>query len=320
MIKLTKNKVVGEEKMGIVPEEYKEKMLAGNKHEMMEWMMALDKKIEKCQKKFGLEQIEVIPKLGENFIVSAYSKKYKKPVMVKLAKPTLNLEREAYMLHLYGNKQACECLYLDVSERCIVLEKLEPGFCLQQENNLQERVKQFVTILKNTSREIPQQEISYIYGDSIKKEFSNALEHKQEYAETGKLVPIAWEYYKQIQQLGQKKYLLHGDLHHGNILWDGSKWRVIDPQGMIGEEMLEIRKFAEEEIRKQGDTRKHIEETFSEISKQMNLSKAMIAKLTFIELINSNCWKIRLHRNKQDIEKNVQIAKEVLKYYQEQMG
>ena len=35
--------------------------------------------------------------------------------------------------------------------------------------------------------------------------------------------------------------LLHGDLHHDNILAHEKDWVVIDPKGVIGEEALEIR-------------------------------------------------------------------------------
>lgn len=34
--------------------------------------------------------------------------------------------------------------------------------------------------------------------------------------------------------------LLHGDLHHYNILADGNGWRVIDPKGIIGDRAFEI--------------------------------------------------------------------------------
>ena len=38
--------------------------------------------------------------------------------------------------------------------------------------------------------------------------------------------------------------LLHGDLHHENILLDASgNWKAIDPQGRIGEQCLECGRF-----------------------------------------------------------------------------
>ncbi|MEM9709462.1 MAG: aminoglycoside phosphotransferase family protein [Pseudomonadota bacterium] len=34
--------------------------------------------------------------------------------------------------------------------------------------------------------------------------------------------------------------LLHGDLHHDNILWSGSDWRVVDPKGVLGPAGFEL--------------------------------------------------------------------------------
>jgi streptomycin 6-kinase len=38
----------------------------------------------------------------------------------------------------------------------------------------------------------------------------------------------------------QNPVLLHGDLHHYNILADGSGWKVIDPKGIVGDRSFEI--------------------------------------------------------------------------------
>jgi streptomycin 6-kinase len=35
-----------------------------------------------------------------------------------------------------------------------------------------------------------------------------------------------------------KQLVLHGDLHHDNILNDGNDWLTIDPKGIIGEAEL----------------------------------------------------------------------------------
>ncbi|HKA75114.1 MAG TPA: aminoglycoside phosphotransferase family protein [Xanthobacteraceae bacterium] len=39
---------------------------------------------------------------------------------------------------------------------------------------------------------------------------------------------------------GERK-LLHGDLHHDNILWDATRgWVAVDPKGVIGEPAYEF--------------------------------------------------------------------------------
>ncbi len=42
--------------------------------------------------------------------------------------------------------------------------------------------------------------------------------------------------------------MLHGDLHHDNILQNGNYWVVIDPKGLIGEPAYEVSSFIRNSI------------------------------------------------------------------------
>lgn len=155
-----------------------------------------------------------------------------------------------------------------------------------------------------------------IYSERIKKAVVLAMEDKEKYGETAKLIPIAYKYYQEIQDLGLKKCLLHGDLGSGNIIKSGDIWKVIDPQGVIGEEIFEVIKFTRAEIEHADNIRQAIEETMQELSKAIKYPKELIAKVTFIELVRINCWRIS-ENSRENVEKNLVLAKEVLKYYQE---
>lgn len=47
---------------------------------------------------------------------------------------------------------------------------------------------------------------------------------------------VGWRYAKELLHNQQEIRVLHGDLHHGNILHsDQGGWRVIDPKGLVGD-------------------------------------------------------------------------------------
>lgn len=48
---------------------------------------------------------------------------------------------------------------------------------------------------------------------------------------------------EQLISTQRRVYLLHGDLHHENILSDGNHWKAIDPKGVVGEAEFEIIPF-----------------------------------------------------------------------------
>ena len=47
----------------------------------------------------------------------------------------------------------------------------------------------------------------------------------------------------ELLQTSKLDVLLHGDLHHDNILQDADGWLVIDPKGVIGEPAYEVAAF-----------------------------------------------------------------------------
>lgn len=179
-----------------------------------------------------------------------------------------------------------------------------------------ERVKCFVKLMKLTTLEIDDENYS-IYEDQIKENFELAIKNNTKYGETSKLVPIAYQYYKEIQSLGQKKYLLHGDLGNKNIIKSADTWKVIDPQGVIAEEIFGIIKFTRAEIENEVNIRKAIEDTIYYLSVETNYSKELIAKVTFIELVHVNCFRITTNDIGEYINRNIILAKEILKYLKE---
>jgi len=55
------------------------------------------------------------------------------------------------------------------------------------------------------------------------------------------LVQRAEALYWELCSSQRKRRLLHGDLHHDNVLWDSSRgWTAIDPKGVIGELEYEV--------------------------------------------------------------------------------
>ena len=67
--------------------------------------------------------------------------------------------------------------------------------------------------------------------------------------ETDNRLPVDWvndavDLYKELAKSQKGLVLLHGDLHHDNILFDKAKaWLAIDPKGVVGEPAFEAAAF-----------------------------------------------------------------------------
>jgi streptomycin 6-kinase len=92
-----------------------------------------------------------------------------------------------------------------------------------------------------------------------------------------------------------KQFVLHGDLHHDNILKDGDDWLAIDPKGIIGEAAFEIAAFdfiSNREMADRQDIKKLFDARIELISNQSDLDYQRIKDWVFVRLILSAVWSI----------------------------
>lgn len=90
-------------------------------------------------------------------------------------------------------------------------------------------------------------------------------------------------------------FLLHGDLHHDNILLgaDG-RYYIIDPKGVVGGRVFDIPRFILNEF---GD---EITEDFKgkylyiikTLSNKLSVPEIDIKKLVFVEMSMAHCWNV----------------------------
>lgn len=241
-----------------------------------------------------------------------YSNKLQKEIMLKLCRPNYQVKKEANMLNKYG-EIACKCYYKNEEDRVLVLEKLIPGDTLNQIPEREERIKEFTKLMKKTVLEIEEGEYS-TYQERIEKSLKSAMENPLKYGDTAQFVPIAYEYYQEIQKLGLKKYILHGDLNLRNIVKSGNTWKLIDPQGVIAEGIFEVVKVVRGELENSSNVKQTLEETIHYLSQELSYSEELLAKVVFVELVRINCWRTNEDNNREFINRNILFAKEVLQH------
>lgn len=91
------------------------------------------------------------------------------------------------------------------------------------------------------------------------------------------------------------RVLLHGDLHHDNIILnDKGTYCMIDPKGIIGPEIFDLPRFILNEMDFVSDDkcRKHILQIIEMISQKTKYSSIDIIKLFFMEIMLANVWYI----------------------------
>lgn len=93
--------------------------------------------------------------------------------------------------------------------------------------------------------------------------------------------------------------LLHGDLHHDNILLgENNSYCIIDPKGVVGDAVFDIPRFILNEFNDTLDhdfSNKYIHITHT-LSEQLHIPESDIRKLTYVEMCMANCWFVESHQ------------------------
>ena len=99
----------------------------------------------------------------------------------------------------------------------------------------------------------------------------------------------------QLLKTADPDILLHGDLHHDNILQNSNDWVVIDPKGVIGEPAYEVAAFIRNpipELLNHPDAPNIIHNRVTRFAELLELPSQRILDWCFVQAVLSWVWAI----------------------------
>lgn len=180
------------------------------------------------------------PNLSYNFVAAA-RQQGSKPVVLKMGVPNKELESEAASLEIYDGKGAVKLLDQDLERGALLLERLRPGESLWSTWRLETDEKQ--TEIAAICMMLLWQPGTPRFPTTA--DWLRALPgYLHRFPSEGPL-PRQWVdkaigLSSDLEKQTKEPVLLHGDLHHGNILSGWNEWKAIDPKGVVGDPAFEI--------------------------------------------------------------------------------
>ena len=136
------------------------------------------------------------------------------------------------------------------------------------------------------------------YADWLKGAFSRARRENKVDQELLDFIRRAKNFFLELEERNYQPRLLHGDLHHWNILRSESRgWQAIDPKGVIGQPLLESARFLDNQITLTDSLGDHaaLDGMLAVFSRKFSASRLQVAKSLFILLVLSTCWSYENH-------------------------
>ena len=204
------------------------------------------------------------------------------------------VEKEYLTLKHYENSRFCKVYEAEIEAGAFLLQHIIPGIPLREVVDLDKRLDVFLDVFSNLHSEVVDEEQFPTYLDWLKKVMKYMQINHPDSIFTKHII-TAFILCEELWNKYTDLVLLHGDLHHDNILLgEDNHYHIIDPKGVMGSRVFDIPRFIINEF--DDVTRVDFDEEFEHIiqkfSNQLAIPVADVIKLTYMEICLAQCWMI----------------------------
>lgn len=256
------------------------------------WLEQIPQILALCQDRWGLTNLRLAEKLSYNLVCFAESPTFG-AVVLKIGVPNPELVTEMKVLSLYAGRGMCRCHDADAERGALLLERIVPGSDLTSVRNSEERFRIAANLFATLPVALEGDHGFPSYEDWISRAFRRARAENRVGADLLSLVDVAERFFQEIDTPDRPRFLLHGDLHHMNILQDRQGgWKAIDPKGVIGVPCLGAARFMQNEFR-MGDPKDRfdrLDQMTSIFAAHLGEPEQILARCAFVEHVLATCW------------------------------
>jgi streptomycin 6-kinase len=248
------------------------------------WLSDLPKIISKIADENHLSDLKPLDNLTYNYVLAGL--RGKQPIILKLSPDIKKLNHESFSLEAFANFGAVKIF--SRQNGVLILERAIPGISLKSYFPTKESKAIEITcnvIKKLHQAPIPKKKVPHI------KDWLAALDREQN---------IPSDYLKKARKLKDellltsiKQVLLHGDLHHDNIVQNDNGWLIIDPKGVIGEQAYEVCAFIRNPLQKLSSSKNIgniINNRITHFTNILNLDFMRIKDWCFVQSVLAWIW------------------------------
>jgi streptomycin 6-kinase len=207
----------------------------------VEWLDRLPGLLAYCEQRWSLTVMPPFAPLSYNYVAPAKSADGRS-VVLKVGFPGTELMTEIEALRLYDGRGIAQLLDSDRERGVLLLERLAPGTPLSRLTDDEQATSIAAGVMRQLWRPAPQE-----HPFPTVAKWAAGLGRLREHfgGTTGpfhaRLVEEAESLFTELLGSASERVLLHGDLHHDNILAaERQPWLAIDPKGLVGEPAYEV--------------------------------------------------------------------------------
>ncbi len=262
------------------------------------WLEQLPVVLEECERSWGLVLQSPFP-LSYNYVAPA-TLRDGTDVVLKVGIPSPELRTEIAALREYTGRGVVQLLDADVDRGLLLLERIKPGTPLVELDDDEAATAVAADLMEELWQPVPPDHSFPAVAD-----WAVGLQRlRARYdGETGplpvRLVEIAEEQFATLLSSGTKPVLLHGDLHHGNILRSERRpWLALDPKGVIGEPAYEVGALLRNplpQLLRSGNARRTLARRVDQLPERLSFDRRRLLGWGVAQAVLSAWWMIEDH-------------------------
>ena len=252
-----------------------------------QWLDDLPRLIANIEAAYGLSNLKPVKNLSYNYVLTGFQGS--KAVILKLGLDIDGFKREAAALMAFAGFGVVEIL--SENSGLLLLECAVPGVSLK--SYFPENDDEAINITANFIKRLHKAPIPHAQTFSHVKDWLAVLDSDLKIP--AQTLQKARELRDQLLKTAAADILLHGDLHHDNILQNGNNWVAIDPKGVIAEPAYEVAAFIRNpipELLNHADAPNILHNRVTRFAELLELPSQRILDWCFVQAVLAWVWAI----------------------------
>ena len=282
-----------------IPEKFAQTIVEVWNEEGAAWLQQLPVLIDEYARRWALVVGEPFEPLSYNYVAPAV-RADGRDVVLKLGVPRDEIISEIEALQLYDGDGIVQLLDAGIEDGVMLLERLQPGTSLASLDDDEQATSIAAGVMRQLWRPAP----SVHRFPSVADWFAGLSELRQEFGgDTGpfdtRLVAEAERAVSELLASASAPMLLHGDLHHYNILAaERRPWLAIDPKGVVGDPAYETGAFLYNRLPEElgpADLRAILARRVDQLAEELGFDRARLRGWGLAQAVLSGWWSFEDH-------------------------
>ena len=244
--------------------------------------------------RWRLSGFGLIPSYSANLVWTCDSEQYGRCVL-KIGNPASRERAAEYnALSEYDGKGMCGVFAADLANSVLLQERVLPGTPLRDEPSLEARLSVFSSLYRGLHIQPANAGLYPTYADWVAR-ITAYMSKREDCAALYAYMNKANDICRSLSSTYSRGMLLHGDLHHDNMLrrQDGS-YVIIDPKGVVGDPIFDVPRFILNEFEDALNEQLYgkINRVIHSFEQLLAIPHTVIRQCLFIETAMGNCWQV----------------------------